>query len=211
MPTRQSLRRESPWGIAAYIAATTVLASCAGSTEPIQSARVEIAPDSASLDVGQQMTLRATVVGSNGNSLKVPVYWSTEDSGVATVSSDGVVTAQAAGRVLVAASSNGVNGSAAITVAALTVATITIQPDTVSVQVGATTNLQANLYAASGQHLQGIAVVWGSSDGAIATVSATGGVTGVTAGTATIMAAAEGQSTTATVTVTSSHKHHHND
>ncbi len=205
----QSLGIESRWVIAAYVAATAVLGSCGGSTEPIQSARIQVAPDSASLDVGQQMALHATVLGSNGESLQVPVYWSTEDSGVATVSSDGIVTAQAAGRALVAASSNGVNGSAAITVAALTVATITIEPDTVSVGVGLSANLQANLYAATGQQLRGIAVVWGSSNGAIATVSAAGAVTGIAPGSATIMAAAEGQSTTATVTVT--HKHHHDD
>jgi trimeric autotransporter adhesin len=210
MPIRRSLRKESRLVIAAtvFTAAMALISSCGGPTEPIQSTRVEVAPDTASLDVGQQMTLQATVIGSNGKALRVPVYWSTQDSGVATVSSDGVVSGQAAGRVQVAASSNGVNGSATITVVALTVVTMTIAPDTVSVQVGATSNLQVTLYAATGQQLRGIPVLWGTSDGSIATVSQSGGVTGVATGTATIMAAAEGQSTTATVTVTS-HKHHH--
>ncbi len=210
MPLRRSLRNELRPVVAAIelIAAVALISSCGGPTEPIQSARVEVAPDTASLDVGQQMTLQATVIGSNGKALQVPVYWSSQDSGIATVSSEGVVSAQAAGRVQVAASSNGVNGSATITVVALAVAAMTIAPETLSVQVGATSNLQVTLYAATGQQLQGIPVLWGTSDGSIATVSQSGRVTGVATGTATIMAAAEGQSTTATVTVTS-HKHHH--
>ena len=209
MPVRRSLRKEPRpvTAAAVLIAAVALISSCSGPTVPIQSARVEVAPDTASLDVGQQMTLQATVIGSNGTALHVPVYWSTQDSGVATVSADGVVSARAAGRVQVAASSNGVNGAATITVVALTVATMSIMPDSVSVQVGATSNLQVTLYAATGQQLQGIPVLWGTSDGSIATVSQSGRVTGVAAGKTTIMAAAEGQSTTATVTVTS-HKHH---
>jgi uncharacterized protein YjdB len=109
--------------------------------------------------------------------------------------------------VEVAASSNGVNGSAMITVVAPTVARMTIEPETASVQVGATATLRVTLYSASGQQLQGIPVLWGTSDGSIATVSQSGTVTGVASGTATIMAAAEGQQTTAKVTVT--HHHHH--
>jgi uncharacterized protein YjdB len=168
--------------------------------------KVEVDPDTASLTVGQQLTLQATVTGSDGKTIEVPVYWSTQDSGVAIVSTDGVVSAQAAGVVEVAASSNGVNGSAMITVEAPTVARMTIEPDTVSVLIGATADLQVRLYAASGQQLHGIPVLWGTSDGSIATVSQSGTVTGVAAGTATIMAAAEGQQTTAKVTV---HHHHH--
>jgi len=168
--------------------------------------KVEVDPDTASLDVGQHLTLQATVTGSDGKTIEVPVYWSTQDSGVATVSTDGVVSAQAAGVVEVAASSNGVNGSATITVMAPTVARMAIEPDTVSVLIGATASLQVTLYAASGQQLHGIAVLWGTSDGSIATVDQSGTVTGVEAGTATIMAAAEGQQATAQVTV---HHHHH--
>ena len=213
MSIGRSLRKRSRGPFAAYVLAATTAAvsSCAGPTAPTQGARVEVTPDSASLDIGQQMTLRASVLGSNGRSLKLPVYWSTQDSAVATVSSTGVVTAQAAGRVQVAASSNGVNGSATITVKALTVASIGVEPDTVSVQVGATDTLRATLYAASGQPLQGIPIAWGSSDQAVATVSSTGVVTGAAAGTATIMVAAEGQSSTVPVTVTAPKHHHHHD
>ena len=208
MPIRRSLRNERRPVIVAVacVAAMALLSSCRGATAPIRSVKVEVDPDTASLDVGQHLTLQATVTGSDGKTIEVPVYWSTQDSGVATVSTDGVVSAQAAGVVEVAASSNGVNGSATITVMAPTVARMAIEPDTVSVLIGATASLQVTLYAASGQQLHGIAVLWGTSDGSIATVDQSGTVTGVEAGTATIMAAAEGQQATAQVTV---HHHHH--
>ena len=210
MAIRRSLRNmgRGVLGLYAVAAATAVVGSCGAPTAPVQSARVEVAPDSTSLDVGQQTTLHATVMGTNGKPLQAPVYWSTEDSQVATVSSDGVVTGQAAGQVLVAASSNGVSGSASITVQAPTVASIKISPTTLSLVIDSTTTLKVTLYAASGQQLHGIPVAWISSDNTIVTVNASGVVKAVAAGTATILAAAEGQSATATVTV---HHHHHAD
>ena len=45
-------------------------------------------------------------------------------------------------------------------------------------------------------------MTWGSSDPTVATVNATGLVTGVAAGTATITATSEGKSGTSTITVT---------
>jgi uncharacterized protein YjdB len=208
MTMRRSLRKTYRGVSELYVAvaATAVFASCGGPTAPILSARISVAPDSASVQVGQQMTLHATVMGTNGKPMQAPIYWSTEDSQVATVSSDGVVTGQAAGQVLVAASSNGVNGSASITVQAPTVASIKVSPSSVSLTIGTTTTLTAKMYAASGQQLQGIPVAWISSDNGIATVSSSGVVKGIAAGTATVLVAAEGQSATVSVTV-----HHHHD
>lgn len=197
------------WGGSMLAAATALVSSCGGPTAPTQSARVQVVPDSASLQVGQQIALQATVFGSNGKPVQGPVYWSTEDPGVVAVSSDGVVTAEAAGQVQVAASSNGVNGSSSITVVAPSVASITIAPTSVSIDVGANVTLKATLYSASGHQLQAIPVAWASGNTGIATVTSSGQVTGLSPGTATILAAAEGQSMTATVTVTGSSHHGH--
>jgi uncharacterized protein YjdB len=81
------------------------------------------------------------------------------------------------------------------------VATVTVTPSSPSVSVGATVQLTATLKDANGTTLVGRVVTWASTNPAAATVSSSGLVTGVAAGTATITATSEGQSGTATVTV----------
>jgi len=81
------------------------------------------------------------------------------------------------------------------------VATVTVSPPAASVQVATTAQLTAILKDANGLPTSG-AVTWTTSNGAGATVSATGLVTGLVVGTATITATSGGQSGTAAVTVT---------
>jgi trimeric autotransporter adhesin len=61
---------------------------------------------------------------------------------------------------------------------------------------------QATAFDASGSALSGRTITWSSSNIAVATVRPTGMVTGVTSGTATIVATSEGKSGSASVTVT---------
>ena len=75
---------------------------------------------------------------------------------------------------------------------------ITVTPETASVDVGDTTSLTATLAPAGATDT----VTWESSDPEVATVSASGVVTGVAAGTATITAKARTFTDTATITVT---------
>src|SRR6267378_633453 len=82
------------------------------------------------------------------------------------------------------------------------VSTVTISPTSASIAVDATQPVTATLKDALGNTLAGRVVTWVSSASAIATVSASGLVTGVAAGTATITATSEGQSGTAAITVT---------
>ncbi|HKA58466.1 MAG TPA: Ig-like domain-containing protein, partial [Gemmatimonadales bacterium] len=81
------------------------------------------------------------------------------------------------------------------------VATVSVTPATATVDVGATVQLTATPRDANGNPLTGRAVTWTSSDPAIATVSATGLVSGVAGGPVTITATSEGQSGTAAVTI----------
>ena len=81
------------------------------------------------------------------------------------------------------------------------VASVVVAPDTSTIAFGATTSLTATLADSRGNVLTGRTVTWSSSNANIATVDATGLVTGITAGTATITATAEGQNGAATVTV----------
>ena len=82
------------------------------------------------------------------------------------------------------------------------VASVDVTPATASLPVGATVQLVATPRDVSGNPLPGRVVTWASSNTTVATVSASGLVTGKVAGTATITATSEGQSGTAAITVT---------
>jgi hypothetical protein len=92
-------------------------------------------------------------------------------------------------------------GSASTDTNTTPVATVVVTPPAVTIIAGATSQLSATLKDASGNALTGRTITWTSSANAVATVSATGNVTGVTLGSATITATAEGKSATAAVSV----------
>jgi hypothetical protein len=79
---------------------------------------------------------------------------------------------------------------------------VEVTPATASIGEGATVQLTATPKDAAGNALTGRAVSWATSDAAVATVNASGLVSGVAAGAATITATSEGESGTAQVTVT---------
>ena len=81
------------------------------------------------------------------------------------------------------------------------VASVTVSPASLSLLVGQSGTLAAEAKDASGAVLSGRTITWSSSDGAIATVSTAGMVTGVAVGTATVSAASEGKTGVATITV----------
>jgi uncharacterized protein YjdB len=165
-------------------------------------ASVTVSPAAPSLAVGGTVALTATVKDASGNTLTGrAVSWSSSNSGVATVSSTGVVTAVAPGTATIRATSEGKTGEATVTVTAAAVASVTVAPATSTVTAGQTVQLTATTRDASGDVLSGRAVSWTTSDANVATVSSTGLVTTVAAGTVTITATSEGKSGTATVVV----------
>ena len=83
-----------------------------------------------------------------------------------------------------------------------TVSSVTVAPSTPSVSAGSTTTLVATVKDANGNVMTGQTISWSSSNTSIATVSGSGVVSGVAAGTATITATCAGVSGTASVTVT---------
>jgi uncharacterized protein YjdB len=81
------------------------------------------------------------------------------------------------------------------------VAAVTVVPVTVELVVGATMQLTAATWDASGGVLQGRGVTWGNSDPSVGTVSATGLVRALTRGSTTITATSEGRQATSVVIV----------
>src|SRR5207244_1126771 len=132
------------------------------------------------------------------------VTWQTSDGTIATVDATGLVTGKAlGGPVTITATSEGKAGTAAVTVTPIPVATVAVTPPTASIVVGATVQLTATPKDATGNPLTGRTVTWLSGDATIASVEASGLVTGkALGGPVTITATSEGKSGSAAVTVT---------
>jgi hypothetical protein len=120
------------------------------------------------------------------------------------VNSSGVVTGVVPGSATITATSSGKSGTSTITVTAVTpvVTTDTVAPTSASVIAGLTTTLQATVKDQNGNVMTGQTVNWSTSNAAAATVSSSGVVTGVAAGSATITATSSGKSGTSSITVT---------
>jgi hypothetical protein len=179
----------------------------AGNTGPVVPVvSVDVTPASASIAVGGTVQLTATARNAEGEPLAGhPFTWATDAPTIATVSPAGLVTGVGAGPATITATSEGMSGTASVTVTATTmpVASVEVTPASASVPVGGMVQLTAIPKDAAGQPLTGRVVTWGTNASAVATVSATGLVTGVSqGGPATITATSEGRSGTASVTVT---------
>lgn len=129
------------------------------------------------------------------------VSWASAPTTVATVSTSGTVTGVAVGQATVTATAGGKTGQATITVNPMPVASVTVSPAAPSIFVGATQQLTATVRDSSGVALTGRTVTWGSSLAGVATVSNSGLVTAVAAGSTTVTATCEGKSGTASITV----------
>jgi uncharacterized protein YjdB len=81
------------------------------------------------------------------------------------------------------------------------VASVRVQPDSLTLAVGATATLTATAYDAQGNQLSGRVVAWASSNGAVLGFETGATVRGIAAGTARVTATVEGKSASITVTV----------
>ena len=195
-------------GVAAGTA--TLTATCEGQNGTatvtvtiVPVASVTVSPAASSLLVGQTAQLAVTTKDSAGNVLSGrTLTWATSSATVATVSTTGLVTAKAAGSATITATSEGKSGTATVTVTVAPVASVAVSPSSSSLQLGGTVQLSATLKDAAGNVLTGRVVTWASSAPAV-TVSASGLVTGVAAGSATITATSESKSGSAAITVSS--------
>ena len=187
-----------------------LFAACSGGSDGVSGnvlpdnrvTRITIEPNSASLEVGDELLVRATAFNAAGATVGGVLFnWTSSASAVASVSSLGEVTGIAAGTATITAALAGLSASTTITVTDGVVANVVVSPSTGTLQVAATLSLGAEARNASGQPLSGKTFVWTSATPSIATVNAAGVVTGVAAGTAAISASTAGKSATATINV----------
>lgn len=149
-------------------------------------------------------TLRLTAVARGDAGVIVPgktFVWSTSNAAVAAVSSDGTVLAVAPGSANIGASTDGKSGSVAVTVEASALTSIAVTPSPMLAAVGGSYAISAAGADQRGRPVGVPQLTFQSSDPTIASVSTTGDVTGVRAGTASISASAQGVTGTTTVTV----------
>ncbi len=163
---------------------------------------VTVAPNAA-VGVNNSTTLVATVQPANATNKTVA--WSTSDAGVVTVSQSGVLTGVSPGTatVTVTTQDGAKTASSTITVSNVLITSVTLNKAAVTVGVGDTTTIKAAIAPANASNKT---VVWSSSNPSIATVNATGIVTAIAVGSATINATAQdagGVSAGSAVTVVS--------
>ena len=156
---------------------------------------------SVELNVGASETLTATIAPADATNKNVT--WASSDAAVATVDANGKVTGVKAGTatITVTTEDGGKTATCQVTVKANTVAVtgVTLNKSTLTLKVGASETLTATIAPADASNKN---VTWASSDAAVATVDASGKVTGVAKGTATITVTTEDGGKTATCTVT---------
>lgn len=151
---------------------------------PVPVASVVVTPANPTVSVGAFAQLTAITRDAAGNALAGrAITWQSTNVGIATANANGQVTGVAVGGpVRIDARSEGITGSAMVTVTAIPVATVTVAPTPGEVYVGTSVQMAATMRDAAGNVLVGRAVSWQSSNGGIATVSAAGLVTGVAVG-----------------------------
>lgn len=165
-------------------------------------ASVTVTSAATSVVRGQTIQYTATTRDASNNVLTGrAVTWSSDNTAIATVSATGVVTGVAVGSTTIRATSEGIQGTRVVTVTT-DVNSVVVTPSSFTLNAaGATQQLTADPRNAANASLTGRSVTWSSLNTAVATVSASGLVTAVANGTATIRATVEGVIGQATATV----------
>jgi uncharacterized protein YjdB len=157
-----------------------------------------VSPTAAQVAVGQSVTLVPTVNRANA-SVNVAYTYISSATAVATVDATGRVTAVAPGvasiTITAAGTGTGFASASLTTAAAITVSdrtpgltTLQVSPTTASLLTGATQQVTAT---AQGPRASAATITYGTSAPAIATVNASGLITAVAPGTATITVTAQ--------------------
>ena len=186
-------------------------ATCAVTVTPKETKPVKVEPsgvslskNSASVYIGDSLTLKATVTPNEAENKNIT--WTSSDSSIATVY-NGTVTGKASGTATITATTiNGKTATCKITVSKKpeeppkTVSTtgISVSKGSVTLYIGESATISATV---SPNNATDKNVTWSSSNNSIATVD-NGKIIAVAEGTATITAKASGgQTATCTVTV----------
>src|SRR5438132_1696904 len=201
-------------GIAAAAAAAVIIA-CETDISPVgpvdSVSQLVVSPHTVTLQPGEVQAFMAVGFTAAGDTARINVTWSVTGGSLVDTSSAGGrhygdYEGTSCGGFKVAATSHPGEKSDTASVAVVcpppAVASVDVTPPSASVQAGQTVQLTATPKDAGGTPLSGRTVTWSSSNTAVATVSNSGLVSGVTPGSATITATSERKSGTSSVPVT---------
>ena len=172
---------------------------------------VEIAPQSPSITIGSTIQLITSLKDEGGKSVNSgigDVQWESSNASVATVSSSGLVTGIGIGsatltvRFIDNVGWKDALGTVMLRVSDQKVSSVAINPQTINLGIGQSSQILAVSKDTNGDTITGLSIAWTSSNVAVATVSSTGLVTGVSKGESTIIASVGGVSASGSVLVT---------
>ena len=175
----------------ATVTATSGGASGTGTVTVAQRpARIDVLPAADTLvAIGDTVQLAAQPLDANGNEVPdATITWSSADEGVATVDTDGLVTAAGNGTANITASAGGATGAAAVTVSQVIVGMDVLPAATTLFSLGDTVRLVAAGVDANGHPGSALTVIWVSENAAVAAVDSTGLVTAVRTGSTDVFA-----------------------
>lgn len=171
-------------------------------------ASIVVSPNPAVVYVGYGRQFSAVARDAQGNILQGrSIIWTSAGQGIAVVDAvSGVVGGVSQGTVEIRATSEGVQGSATVTVGLVPVSSVAVTPVSPVVMPGQTVQLNAAPRDSAGTVIQGSALgnrptTWTTSNASVATVNTSGLVTGVAVGNANISAAIGGTAGSSAVTV----------
>ncbi len=193
--------------IVALLCAIVLMSSCSFSPSSNHPTLVSIAVTAPNLSMAKGTSEQFSATGAYSDkstqNLTNSVTWSSQNTGVATVTAAGSVTAAGAGTSAIQAVSGTVAGSAKLTVTSATLVSIAVTASSLSIAKGTTAQLTATgtFSDNSTQNLTN-SVTWSSQSMNVAMITAGGLAMGLTPGTSKIQATSGNVSGSATLTVT---------
>ena len=174
-------------------AASLLLMACSGKEKEITVQSIAISQPSAELEIGETLTLKATV--SPSNAFYDGITWTSTNPKVATVSGSGVVTAISEGTTTITVMAGGKTANCSVTVRPVVISSVTLDKEALSLIIGESYSLFATVLPENAANRK---VLWSSSDYSVAEVDETGKVTAVGVGVAKITVTTEDGGMTAT-------------
>ncbi|WP_421320182.1 Ig-like domain-containing protein [Aeromonas veronii] len=167
---------------------------------------ITVSPTTFSIHKGEQLplTVTATYSDSTSSDITSSVTWDVDNTAIATVAPDGLLTGTSEGTTTVTATKDGQTSTATANVTAAVITELRVTPETVDIPVGQTAQMQAlAVYSDLTTADVTDAATWSRSEPNVVTVTK-GLVTGVRAGSSTVNAIYDGISSKqpAQVTVT---------
>jgi len=169
---------------------------------PAPAARVEFVESPGRLVAGTHLTLMASAYSTQGDHAPDAVAFSSSNPRVASVTPDGRLSAQAAGRAVITARAGTANATLPVEVLANTLTSLKLTPSKTSVRTGDVVQFAATATAAGGKALTGVAVRWSVAGGeGVAQIGPEGSFVAEAAGVYTVTGEVGGREADALVTV----------